>query len=516
MHILATSAADKRGRYCECSPPRPTSKSHLICIKEDTRLLSLRIVIKPSPPKILPLHLTSSHVAGGRPTLFIGSGELAVASLEDLPSPAVVSSESDVARPSPLRLTDPLSSLPDERWRCLPWILYSDYLFCSLQYTWGSPIYCEVTRRQTGPGSIFTVGNGEQCLGSDRTTGGVCLSRNQCNTQGGKAIGFCGVFATCCSLNACDVRTNTKVAVFINPPLDKESSGLECSYNVEINNNNVCQMRIDFETFNLAPPTTVEPVENVTQRPGYTCRNDIFQVTNLQANSDFLPPLCGDNNGQHRMISPIDYLKPCHFYHHISSKSIQLTDQELIKTQYLDMYVRVNASTNSRTIRINFKIADRNSQPNLPQATWKIKVTQLECFNTLGKYRDGIFEAITSSLPSSPLVTSADRDEYLIAPPGCLQFYPDRAGSFESFNYNRGAGPYIANLAYATCFKKTPDVCGVKSQNKGRNCKRNGDKSPAQSCEREREQNEIGLGLNRADEKHVEFIIRIEEVAGNS
>ncbi|VVD01387.1 unnamed protein product [Leptidea sinapis] len=109
------------------------------------------------------------------------------------------------------------------------------------------------TPRQNGPALIFTAGNGEQCLGSDRSTGGVCLSRNQCNTQGGKAIGFCGVFATCCSW-------------------------LECSYNVEINNNNVCQMRIDFETFNLAPPTT---------------------VTNLQANSDILPPLCGDNNGQH-------------------------------------------------------------------------------------------------------------------------------------------------------------------------------------------------------------------------
>ncbi|KOB75813.1 Uncharacterized protein OBRU01_06934, partial [Operophtera brumata] len=48
------------------------------------------------------------------------------------------------------------------------------------------------------------------------------------------------------------------------------------------------------------------------------------------------------------------------------------------------IYIRVNASTNSRSIRINFKIADRNTQPNLPQATWKIKVTQLECFNTLG------------------------------------------------------------------------------------------------------------------------------------
>ncbi|CAG5005339.1 unnamed protein product [Parnassius apollo] len=281
------------------------------------------------------------------------------------------------------------------------------------------------TPRQSPPDNIFNMGNGAPCLGSDRSTGGVCMARNQCNTQGGKAIGFCGVFATCCSLNACDIRTNTKTAVFINPPLNKESSGLECSYNVEINNNNVCQMRIDFETFNLAPPTTVEPVENVTQRPGYTCRNDIFQVTNLQTNSDSLPSLCGDNSGQH-------------------------------------WYVRVNASTNSRSIRINFKIADRNSQPHLPQATWKIKVTQLECFNTLGKYRDGILEAITSSLPSTPFTTSADRDEYLIAPPGCLQYYPDRSGFFESFNYNRGAGPYIANIAYAICFKRTPDVCGIK------------------------------------------------------
>ncbi|KOB65801.1 Uncharacterized protein OBRU01_22226, partial [Operophtera brumata] len=100
-------------------------------------------------------------------------------------------------------------------------------------------VVCVPASRQA-PGSIFTVGNGEQCLSSDRSTGGVCLSRNQCNTQGGKAIGFCGVFATCCSF-----------------------------------------------------------------------------------------------------------------------------------------YIRVNASTNSRSIRINFKIADRNTQPNLPQSTWKIKVTQL-------------------------------------------------------------------------------------------------------------------------------------------
>ncbi|XP_034838431.1 uncharacterized protein [Maniola hyperantus] len=296
------------------------------------------------------------------------------------------------------------------------------YLFTISQYCVADVIR---TPRQQGPASIFTTGNGEQCLGNDRSTGGVCLSRNQCNTQGGKALGFCGVFATCCSLNACDIRTNTKVAVFINPPLDKESSGLECSYNIEIANNNVCQMRIDFETFNLAPPTTVEPVENVTKRPGYMCKNDIFRVTNLHGNSESLPSLCGDNSGQH-------------------------------------LYVRVNASINDRSVRLDFKLADRISQPNLPQATWKIKVTQLECFNTLGKYRDGILDAITAALPATPFTTTADRDEYLIAPPGCLQYYPDRSGFFESFNYNRGSGPYIANLQYATCFKRSSDVCGIK------------------------------------------------------
>lgn len=51
---------------------------------------------------------------------------------------------------------------------------------------------------------------------------------------------------------------------------------------------------------------------------------------------------------------------------------------------------------------------------------------------------------------------------FLIAPDGCLQYYPDRSGIIESFNYNRGLGPYTGNLHYSTCFRRGNDVCGIK------------------------------------------------------
>lgn len=48
------------------------------------------------------------------------------------------------------------------------------------------------------------------------------------------------------------------------------------------------------------------------------------------------------------------------------------------------------------------------------------------------------------------------------APPGCLQYYPETTGTYESFNYNGGLGPYIANLNYAICFRRNADTCGIR------------------------------------------------------
>ncbi|XP_055379650.1 uncharacterized protein LOC129610892, partial [Condylostylus longicornis] len=47
-------------------------------------------------------------------------------------------------------------------------------------------------------------------------------------------------------------------------------------------------------------------------------------------------------------------------------------------------------------------------------------------------------------------------DVDLLAPPGCLQYFTKRQGTFESFNFNMGKGPYMSNMRYGICFKRTP------------------------------------------------------------
>lgn len=56
-----------------------------------------------------------------------------------------------------------------------------------------------------------------------------------------------------------------------------------CSYTIKPFNNRVCQLRIDFEIFELEQPTAAS---------GYPqCVTDIFTVGNLR--------MCGNNSGQH-------------------------------------------------------------------------------------------------------------------------------------------------------------------------------------------------------------------------
>ncbi|XP_077287968.1 uncharacterized protein LOC143912556 [Arctopsyche grandis] len=210
--------------------------------------------------------------------------------------------------------------------------------------------------------------------------------------------------------------TNLKTASFTNPTIP--DSGVECSYIVEINNLNVCQMRIDFEVFSLSLPTTTIDATTTTG-PGYECHDDAFEITG-DLPGDNVPILCGENVNQH-------------------------------------VYVRVNASQNVRGFQMQFRIVGRGNRPTLQQPSWRLKVTQLECYNMPRKFKE---IAILNTVPDFKL--TADRDEYLIAPPGCLQYYPDRSGSIESFNYNRGTGPYLGNLLYAMCFRRQQNICGIR------------------------------------------------------
>ena len=52
-------------------------------------------------------------------------------------------------------------------------------------------------------------------------------------------------------------------------------------------------------------------------------------------------------------------------------------------------------------------------------------------------------------------------DTALLAPPGCLTYNTDLAGTITSFNYADGAGEMLNNLAFSHCIKYQEGYCDV-------------------------------------------------------
>lgn len=78
---------------------------------------------------------------------------------------------------------------------------------------------------------------------------------------------------------------------------------------------------------------------------------------------------------------------------------------------------------------------------------WAMQATQLEC---------------PFGSPRNTLEARTINDGFLIAPNGCLQYFPNENGSVVSFNYNYGHGPYLSNLDYSICFRRTSTTKGLQ------------------------------------------------------
>lgn len=95
----------------------------------------------------------------------------------------------------------------------------------------------------------------------------------------------------------------------------------------------------------------------------------------------------------------------------------------------------LNGSENTTNIRLDFVTYNQKSP------TWNLTVRQLSCagFHEIG-----------------------NEDSYWLSPIGCLQYYPEPQGFFESFNFLDGAGTYLPNQNYAICFKRTIQSQGLR------------------------------------------------------
>ncbi|XP_046403611.1 uncharacterized protein LOC124169148 [Ischnura elegans] len=201
----------------------------------------------------------------------------------------------------------------------------------------------------------------------------------------------------------CDNITSERVSYFVSP----NDIPSYCSLTVTVNDPAVTQLRLDFETFKLDQPTISGANPGANIYPPYLCNNDTFTVsspsTGASGNLGF-KNLCGENTGQH-------------------------------------IYVPVNATMGSASLEFVFELADRTRYPGLISPQWKIKITQIDC--------------------------CANETNDLCAPQGCLQYYPERTGQFESFNYNGGKGHYQGYLNYAICFKRYDGVCSIQYTSTG-------------------------------------------------
>jgi len=224
---------------------------------------------------------------------------------------------------------------------------------------------------------------------------GTCYTSEECSSRGGSSIGSCASgFGVCCTFTVgCGATINENCTYF-------EATGLgsgECRTMLCPCSNNICQMRLDFNTFVITGPSTntnsetkilngvVSSSAAKTANYASTCATDIFTITNAPN----LPELCGTLTGEHVYFDSDD---GCH---------------------------DLNLSIGQNAIYA--------TEPSNRQVS--IKVTQVEC------------------------------SSYNLAPQGCDQWFYGTSGQGTVRTFNYDGGSHLANQHQDICVRRESGYC---------------------------------------------------------
>lgn len=130
----------------------------------------------------------------------------------------------------------------------------------------------------------------EECFDSSNQSG-TCYTAFECKLLGGQPSSPCAAgFGSCCIVSrSCHVSTREKVVYFKNPSYPSADTDERfCDLTIEVNDPNVCQLRLDFLDFQLDPPTQG------------ACRDDYMEISATGIPPLAIPRLCGLNRNQHR------------------------------------------------------------------------------------------------------------------------------------------------------------------------------------------------------------------------
>jgi len=169
--------------------------------------------------------------------------------------------------------------------------IFSIFLLINRSYT---------ATRQLKQLSLFSVvqfPNDECTSSSDSTTMGTCLTSSECTSRSGTASGTCAAgFGVCCvvSTNTCGASLSSNITYIRNPGYPSSytpSSAGTCSFTINKAADDICQLRLDFQTmsgYTLDTTTTGACVGTSFEATGQTGKNP--------------PKICGTNTGYHMYV----------------------------------------------------------------------------------------------------------------------------------------------------------------------------------------------------------------------
>ena len=133
----------------------------------------------------------------------------------------------------------------------------------------------------------------QQCTGaSSSSTYGTCYTSSECSAKGGSADGNCAAgFGVCCVIytTTCGTSISTNTTYIRNPGYPSSytaSSASTCTYTFNKVSDDICQLRLDFQTFSgFATSTTA---------------GDCYDTLAMAGQTGVDPPsICGTNTGYH-------------------------------------------------------------------------------------------------------------------------------------------------------------------------------------------------------------------------
>lgn len=269
--------------------------------------------------------------------------------------------------------------------------------------------------------SVVTFPNTE-CTTSSSLTGGAtdgtCYTSTECSDKSGTASGNCASgFGVCCVfLNAGAItstisqnRTRIRNAEF--PSVTTATAATSIIYTVNKVSEDICQLRLDFTTFQIAGPANSQELFGGAGS-GTHCADAFYVTTSDVATwtSTHSAKLCGDLTGEHLYID----LSP--------------------------------TSTDAATITLDTAVST-TVPPTVANRKWDVKISQIECFAT---YR-------------APLGC----DRYMMEDYGKIISYNFRrttGGTNGAILTNSNSGIELALQRVNTCIRRAKGMCCVEYQ----------------------------------------------------